>query len=96
MKGKLGYLGLVVFCVLFAGCSNWFNAASSFPSAATLIGDCQAGKNATPPVRVNACDLYNAVQQFCLGQAMLPLNATQACALAGYQIQGSYTPQLKQ
>lgn len=80
-----------------AGCSsinNAYNAPSAFPSAQTLIGDCAAGKAKTPPVRDNACDLYNAVAQFCAGQAMLPMNAVQACVLAGYPISGSVSQQV--
>lgn len=99
MKGKLGYLGLVVFCVLFAGCSTisgWFTSASTLPSAQTLLADCAAGKAATPPVRDNACDVYNVLQNICLGQAELPINFVQACTVAGYQVTGTFTPQLKQ
>jgi hypothetical protein len=89
MKKTLIALSL---CGLLAGCSaisKFYSSASDFPSAATLVADCQAGKAATPAVRSNSCDLYNAVATFCAGQANLPLNAVQACTLAGYAISGT-------
>ena len=75
--------------VVLIGCSaisKFYSSASDFPSAATLQGDCAAGQAQTPVVRNNSCDLYQAIAQFCLGQAMLPMNAVQACTLAGYPV----------
>ena len=85
-------IGLSVLALGFMGCSalaNFYNGQSSFPSAATLTADCAAGNAKTPPVRDNACDLYNAVATFCAGQSNLPLNAVQACSVAGFTITGT-------
>ena len=89
MKRTLGFLVVLAFALAMAGCSyisSFYSSASSFPSAATLQADCASGLAKTPPVRDNACDLYQAVAQFCMGQSMLPLNAVQACTLAGYPV----------
>lgn len=80
---------LVIAVVGLIGCSaisKFYSSASDFPSAATLQGDCAAGQAQTPPVRNNSCDLYQAIAQFCIGQSMLPMNAVQACTLAGYPV----------
>ena len=92
---NLKFIALAAILAL-AGCSalsKFYSSASSFPSAQTLIADCAAGKSATPAVRSNSCDLYNAVATFCAGQANLPMNAVQACTLAGYPISGTPTLQ---
>ena len=89
ITGMIGVslLGLIGCSAL----SKFYNGQSDFPSAATLTADCAAGNAKTPPVRDNACDLYNAISTFCAGQASLPLNAVQACTIAGFAITGTPT-----
>ena len=87
MKKRI--VSIVIGALMLAGCASFYTSASSFPSAATLTAACAAGNAKTPPVRDNACDLYNAVATFCVGQVNLPMNAAQACNAAGYQLQGT-------
>lgn len=81
--------GAIIALLWVYGCSaisKVYSQPSAFPSAQTLEGDCAAGQALTPPVRSNSCDLYQAIAQFCMGQAMLPINAVQACTIAGYPV----------
>lgn len=87
MRSIVGFLILTAFALAMGGCSSFYSQQSSFPSAATLMGDCSGGLAKTPPVRSNSCDLVSAISAFCIQQSALPVNSVQACELAGYPIQ---------